>query len=213
MFHQVIPSAEHGIILNERAARDEFMSLSEILLIAVGLGMDAFAVAIGIGIVIKKLSFGPVFRLSFHFGLFQFMMPIIGWMAGRTISDYIVDYDHWIAFGLLAYIGSKMIWDSMRDAEDDKFADKDPTRGLSLFVLSVATSVDALAVGLSLAFLNIQILYPSIVIGVVAALMTVCGMAFGDFVGKTVGSKLGILGGFILIGIGIKILIEHLGMV
>lgn len=189
------------------------MSLLSLLLIAVALGMDAFAVAIGTGIVIKRLTFGPVFRLSFHFGLFQFMMPIIGWAAGRTISDYIVDYDHWIAFVLLAYIGSKMIWDSVKNSESDMFDDKDPTKGVTLVFLSVATSIDALAVGLSLAFLNIRILCPSVVIGIVAALMTVCGMVFGDLLGKMIGKKVGILGGLILIGIGIKILIEHLGII
>ncbi len=212
MVLRVRPSTEYRVIHRESILQDVFMSLLSLLLIAVGLGMDAFAVAIGTGIVIKKLSFGPVFRLSFHFGLFQFMMPIIGWAAGRTISDYIVDYDHWIAFVLLAYIGSKMIWDSIKNSEADMFADKDPTKGFTLVVLSVATSIDALAVGLSLAFLNIQILYPSIVIGIVAALMTICGMVFGDLLGKMVGKKVGILGGLILIGIGIKILIEHIGI-
>jgi putative Mn2+ efflux pump MntP len=213
MFLRVRRSAEHRAIHRESVARDGFMSLISILLIAVGLGMDAFAVAIGTGIIIKRLSFGPVFRLSFHFGLFQFMMPIIGWTAGRTISDYIVNYDHWIAFLLLAFIGSKMIWDSVRNDHVGAFADKDPTKGLTLLVLSVATSIDALAVGLSLAFLDSGIFYPSVVIGIVAALMTVCGMVFGDLLGKVVGKKVGILGGLILIGIGIKILIEHFGII
>ncbi|MBN2254838.1 MAG: manganese efflux pump, partial [Deltaproteobacteria bacterium] len=176
------------------------MSLLSIILIAVGLGMDAFAVAIGTGITIKRLSFGPVFRQSFHFGLFQFMMPVIGWTAGRTVADYIRDYDHWIAFVLLACIGSKMIWDSVINGQSGAFAGKDPTRGLTLLLLSVATSIDALAVGLSLAFLDIGILYPSVVIGIVAAFMTVCGMVFGDLLGKRVGKKAGILGGLILIG-------------
>jgi putative Mn2+ efflux pump MntP len=194
-------------------ARGREMSLLSIILIAVGLGMDAFAVAIGTGITLTGLSFGPVFRQSFHFGLFQFMMPIIGWAAGRTVAAYIGDYDHWIAFALLAYIGSKMIWDSVRDGQSDAFAGKDPTRGLTLFLLSVATSIDALAVGLSLAFLDVGILCPSIVIGIVAALMTVGGMIFGELLGKMAGKKAGILGGLILIGIGVKIVIEHCGTV
>ena len=185
------------------------MSFLSILFIAVGLGMDAFAVAIGAGVVIRKLSFGHVFRLSFHFGLFQFLMPIIGWLAGRTISDYIINYDHWIAFFLLVFIGGKMIWDAFKK-DDGKIAQADPTKGISLIILSIATSIDALAVGLSLAFLNITILYPSIVIGIVAAIMTIIGILFGKGLGRIGGKKVGILGGLILIGIGIKILIEHL---
>jgi len=185
------------------------MSFLSILFIAVGLGMDAFAVAIGAGVVIRKLSFGHVFRLSFHFGLFQFLMPIIGWLAGRTISDYIINYDHWIAFFLLVLIGGKMIWDAFKK-DDGKIAQADPTKGISLIILSIATSIDALAVGLSLAFLNITILYPSIVIGIVAAIMTIIGILFGKGLGRIGGKKVGILGGLILIGIGIKILIEHL---
>ncbi len=185
------------------------MSFLSILFIAVGLGMDAFAVAIGAGAVIRKLSFGHVFRLSFHFGLFQFFMPIIGWLAGRTISDYIINYGHWIAFFLLVFIGGKMIWDTFKK-DDGRIAQVDPTKGMSLIILSIATSIDALAVGLSLAFLNITILYPSVVIGIVAAIMTIIGMLFGEVLGRIVGKKVGIPGGLILIGIGIKILIEHL---
>jgi putative Mn2+ efflux pump MntP len=187
------------------------MSFLSILVIAIGLGMDAFAVSIGAAVVLRKLTFGPVFRLSFHFGLFQFLMPIIGWMAGRTVADYIVDYDHWVAFALLAFIGGKMIWDAVKDDDESRFIRKDPTRGVSLLVLSVATSIDALAVGLSLAFLNIKILYPSVVIGFVAALMTIVGMMFGEALGKLLDRKAGILGGIILIGIGVKVLAEHMG--
>jgi putative Mn2+ efflux pump MntP len=185
------------------------MSFLSILFIAVGLGMDAFTVAIAAGVVTKRLSPGPVFRLSFHFGLFQFLMPIIGWAAGRTVSEYIVAYDHWVAFLLLSFIGGKMIWDSSSDGNENLF-DGDPTKGYMLILLSIATSIDALAVGLSLAFLNVTILYPSIIIGIVASLMTIIGMMFGGRLGKIVGKKVGILGGVILIGIGIKILIEHL---
>lgn len=184
------------------------MNFLSILLIAVGLGMDAFAVAISAGVVLRKISFGQVFRLSFHFGLFQFLMPIIGWFAGMTVSGLIADYDHWIAFCLLTFIGGKMIWDSFKKEREFKMAD--PTRGLTLIVLSIVTSIDALAVGLSLAFLNVTILYPSVVIGIVASGMTVTGMVFGEKLGQFLGKKAEILGGLILIGIGIKILAEHL---
>ena len=184
------------------------MGFFSILFIAIGLGMDAFAVAIGTGVVIRKLSFGHVFRLSFHFGLFQFFMPIIGWLIGGTVSNYMINYGHWIAFCLLVWIGGKMIRDSFK--ETGKLAQVDPTRGMRLILLSVATSIDALAVGISFAFLNITILYPSIIIGIVASIMTITGMMFGESLRKIAGKKVGILGGFILIGIGIKILIEHL---
>ena len=184
------------------------MSFLSILFIAVGLGMDAFAVAIGAGIVIRKLSFGHVFRLSFHFGLFQFLMPIIGWLAGRTIAAYIINYGHWVAFFLLVFIGGKMIGNAFKK-DDGKIAQADPTKGINLIILSIATSIDALAVGLSLAHLDITILYPSVIIGIVAAIMTIIGISLGKGLGKIGGKKVGILGGLILIGIGIKILIEY----
>ena len=184
------------------------MTLPSILIIAVGLGMDAFSVAIGIGAVIRTASYGPAFRLSFHFGLFQTLMPIAGWFVGMTVAPVIEGYDHWVAFGLLAYVGGKMIVESFR--EEEKIHREDPTKGLSLVMLSVATSIDALAVGLSFAFLKIPILYPSIIIGVVAFIMTMIGMVFGEKLGGLMGKRVETIGGVILIGIGIKILIEHL---
>ncbi|MCX5853521.1 MAG: manganese efflux pump MntP family protein [Deltaproteobacteria bacterium] len=184
------------------------MTLPSILIIAVGLGMDAFSVAIGIGAVTRTASYGPAFRLSFHFGLFQTLMPIAGWFAGMTVAPVIEGYDHWVAFGLLAYVGGKMIVESFREQEN--IHREDPTKGLSLVMLSVATSIDALAVGLSFAFLKIPILYPSIIIGVVAFIMTMIGMVFGEKLGGLMGRKVEMIGGVILIGIGVKILIEHL---
>lgn len=184
------------------------MSFFSMLFIAVGLGMDAFTVAIGAGVTVRKVSFRPLFRLAFHFGFFQFAMPIVGWIAGRTVAPFIARYDHWVAFGLLAFVGGKMIIDSLKDGPET--FRKDPTRGVTLVMLSVATSIDALAVGLSLAFLDVNILYPSVIIGVVAMLMTTVGMIFGDLLSRFAGRKVGIAGGLILIGIGIKILAEHL---
>ncbi len=185
------------------------MSFPSILVIAIGLGMDAFSVAISVGANARAISFGPVFRLSFFFGLFQVLMPIVGWSAGASVANYIAGYDHWIAFGLLAFIGGKMIMESFND-EEVRDQSADPTKGLTLIMLSVATSIDALAVGLSFAFLKVSILYPSIIIGIVAFLMTAVGMLFGEKLGKIVGKRVGILGGLILIGIGVKILIEHM---
>ena len=184
------------------------MSFPSILVIAIGLGMDAFSVAISVGANARAISFGPVFRLSFFFGLFQVLMPIAGWSAGVSVADYIAGYDHWIAFGLLVLVGGKMIMESFNKETGDHSID--PTKGLTLIVLSVATSIDALAVGLSFAFLKISVFYPSIIIGIVAFLMTMIGMFFGEKLGKIVGKRVEILGGLILIGIGAKILIEHM---
>jgi len=188
------------------------MSLITIIGIAVGLGMDAFAVAIAIGSQHERLSFRPVFRLSFHFGLFQFLMPVIGWLAGAQISKYISAYDHWGAFALLAVIGGKMIYESFKDVSDHTTVDagSDPTRKWQLIILSVATSIDALSVGFSLALLNIEIVYISVIIGLVAAVMTIIGMVFGRLLGMKFGKCMAFIGGLILIGIGIKILIEHI---
>lgn len=184
------------------------MNFISILIIAVGLGMDAFSVAISVGSTSRVFSFTPVFRLSFCFGLFQVLMPIAGWYAGMTVANVIAEYDHWIAFGLLAFVGGKMIKESF--SEEEKVHAVDPTKGATLIILSVATSIDALAVGLSFAFLNIPIVYPSIIIGIVAFLMTAAGMFFGERLVKIVGKRVEILGGVILIGIGAKILIEHM---
>ena len=186
------------------------MSLLTVIAIAVGLGMDAFAVSIAVG-ARMKLSFRPVFRLAFHFGLFQFMMPVIGWLVGAQVSKLISAYDHWVAFILLAFIGSKMIYESFKEKEDRALI-SDPTRKWQLVILSVATSIDALSVGFSLALLNVEIIYISIIIGVVAAAMTTVGMAFGRMLGLKFGRCMEFIGGLILIGIGIKILIEHLSV-
>jgi len=178
-----------------------------ILIIAIGLGMDAFAVAIGAGVALKGHSQASAFRLSSSFGFFQFIMPIIGWSAGVTIETFIHDYDHWLAFILLAAIGGKMIYDALRDGKE--VSSSDPTRGLPLLMLSIATSIDALAVGLSLAFLKVPIFYPSVIIGTVAFAMTWTGMAFGERLGRAFGKKVEVAGGLILLGIGVKILLEH----
>ena len=135
-------------------------------------------------------------------------MPIVGWFAGMTVAPVIEGYDHWVAFGLLTFVGGRMIIESFH--QDEKTHETDPTKGLTLMILSVATSIDALAVGLSFAFLNIPILYPSLIIGVVAFIMTMVGMKFGEKLGVVMGKKVERIGGLILIGIGVKILMEHL---
>jgi len=184
------------------------MSFLSILIIAIGLGMDAFSVAIGVGASVRAVSWGAVFRLSSCFGLFQFLMPVAGWFAGVSVANIIAGYDHWIAFGLLTLVGGKMIIESFTG--EAKVHTTDPTKGLTVIILSVATSIDALAVGFSFAFLQVPVFYPSIVIGIVAFIMTMCGMFFGEKLGEIFGKRVAVLGGLLLIGIGVKILMEHM---
>lgn len=176
--------------------------------IAFALAMDAFAVSIAAGLTLRQINGGHVFRLAFHFGLFQFLMPIIGWLAGLSLYHWISAFDHWIAFGLLGFIGGKMLWESFHDDPDE--ARGDPTRGWLLVTLSVATSIDALAVGLSLALLRVSIWTPSVVIGIVAAAMTAVGMVFGSRLGEWFGRAAERAGGLVLIAIGLNILVTHL---
>jgi putative Mn2+ efflux pump MntP len=178
--------------------------------IAVGLAMDAFAVAIATGIVLGTVSGRQTFRLAFHFGLFQFLMPVVGYLAGMTVERYIAEYDHWLAFALLVYIGGKMVHEGFRGEEEEGNGGKDPTRGMSLVVLSVATSIDALAVGVSLGVLhNEGIVYPGVVIGVVACTFTAAGLHLGKRLGAVFGKRMEIVGGVVLVAIGVKILLDQ----
>ncbi len=178
--------------------------------VAVALAMDAFAVAIVAGITLNPLTPRRVFRLAFHFGLFQALMPVLGWLAGAALQVYVSAFDHWIAFGLLVLVGGKMLWEALARDDSEQPALNDPTAGWSLVVLSVATSIDALAVGLSLAMLGASIFAPALVIGMVAAAFTAAGMAIGRRIGLAWGRRVEVLGGLILMGIGVKILLEHL---
>ena len=184
------------------------MSLVTIFLLAIGLGIDAFSVAIGIGAANRKKSWTPILRLSFAFGVFQFVMPLIGWLAGSTVVSLIDNFDHWIAFALLAVVGGKMIWEGFEKESGKEKADQ--TRGWPLFLLSIATSIDALAVGFSFSLLKTPILFPAVIIGVVCFAMTAVGMIFGKGLARIFGKKVEILGGLVLIAIGVKILIEHI---
>ncbi|MCK5056507.1 MAG: manganese efflux pump [Candidatus Aminicenantes bacterium] len=186
------------------------MDLLEIFTAAVALAMDAFSVSISAGMIIKKPGFGHYFRLSFHFGLFQFMMPIAGYFFGSYLESYIKDYDHWVAFGLLVFIGLKMIREAFSKKEEVSFKQKDPSRGFNLVLLAVATSIDALAVGLSLGVLNQPVLFPGIVIGITCSLFSIAGVFIGKKAGNVVGRKAEAIGGIMLLIIGVKILYEHL---
>jgi len=186
------------------------MNILEILLIAVGLAMDAFAVSIAAGTSGRLVGKRATFRLSFHFGLFQGMMPVIGWFAGIHIAHLISAIDHWVAFGLLLFVGLRMILSAFQ-TEAETFSD-DPSRGFSLVLLSVATSIDALAVGLSLAMIRINIWYPSVIIGIVTAILSVIGIRAGKYFGEKLGPRMELIGGIILIIIGLKILLTDLLM-
>ncbi len=184
------------------------MELLTLFGIAIALAMDAFAVALGTGLTLPKLTGRHLFRFGFHFGLFQALMPLIGWTAGRGLRTSIEAYDHWIAFALLAVIGVRMCYGALNRV-DEESRQKDPTRGWSLIMLSIATSIDALAVGLTLAMLGSPIFIPALVIGLICAVLTIAGMYLGRKISKSWGPKVEFLGGLILLGIGIKILIEH----
>ena len=183
------------------------MSFTAILFIALSMAMDAFAVSLGSGVKIGPGS-RPVFRIAFHFGLFQGLMPVVGWLFGNTIEPYVKGVDHWVAFGLLAFVGVRMIRSGLSKAEEEIV--KDPSRGWTMVMLSIAVSIDALAVGLSLAFLGVTIWTPAIVIGVVTGALSLLGLRMGNGVGKRFGKPVEVLGGLVLIGIGIRIVVSHL---
>jgi len=184
------------------------MDMVEIILIALGLAMDAFAVSIANGITTKQLRISNALKMAIFFGSFQAFMPVLGWFAGLNLRDLISGVDHWIAFGLLTFIGCKMIYESVRIE-----ASKKEVASINLYVLlilSVATSIDALAVGLSFAFLKISIATPIIVIGTVTFLFSFIGVSFGNKFGHIFENKIEIAGGLILLGIGVKIVAEHM---
>ncbi|MFH2219834.1 MAG: manganese efflux pump MntP family protein [Pseudomonadota bacterium] len=172
--------------------------------------MDAFAVSIATGVSLKNVNARQTFRLSWHFGLFQAMMSVIGWSAGLSVRSHIERYDHWVAFGLLAFVAANMIRGAFRDDEDNR-KPKDPTRGMTLVMLSVATSIDALAVGFSISILNVSIWTPALIIGLVAGTFTIIGLQIGKRIGAAgnLSSFAEAIGGIVLIIIGLKILHEH----
>lgn len=183
------------------------MSYFLIVGIAFGLAMDALAVSIASGIFIQNMTPRHVFRLAFHFGLFQAVMPLLGWLAGTSFAAYIVEWDHWVAFLLLSIIGGKMAYDGLKGG--NPALTRDPSRGMLMVSLSVATSIDALAVGLSFAMLNMNILIPCIIIGVITGALSTFGVLFGNRIGNKWRRSAALAGGAVLILIGTKILLSH----
>lgn len=179
-----------------------------ILIIAVGLAMDAFAVSLGVGTNGSAKDNRSIFRLAFHFGIFQGLMTYLGWLAGTTISHWINRFDHWLALILLVFVGFNMIRSGLNKEIDSVRAN--PTKGWQLVILSVATSIDAMAVGLSLALINTPILQASIIIGLVTLGLSLFGLLVGYKLGERFGKRMEIVGGLILIGIGLRILATHI---
>jgi putative Mn2+ efflux pump MntP len=188
------------------------MSFWSLLLIAVGVSADAFAVALGKGLHMRRFSYRYPLIVAFTFGLFQAVMPLIGWLLGTRFADYITEYDHWIAFALLAIVGGKMLWEAF-SSHEDKDKDTDSVNVKELLILGVATSIDALAVGISFAFIPaIPITAAIVLIGVTTFVISFIGVVLGHRVGIRLGKPAEIAGGVILILIGLNILFEHLGV-
>jgi putative Mn2+ efflux pump MntP len=185
------------------------VDLASVLLVALGLSLDALAVSISCGFVIPDLRASHALRIGAFFGGFQVLMPVLGWLGGLGLRRVIAGFDHWVAFGLLALVGAKMIRDGVRGGSDEERLD--PRRLGVLLVLAVATSIDALAVGLSFSLLAADIVFPVVVIGVVTFTLSFLGVFAGRRFGRLLGEKIEIAGGLILLGIGARILAEHLG--
>lgn len=192
------------------------MGFLELLLIGVGLSMDAFAVAVCQGLCMPKLNLRYAAVIALFFGGFQALMPFVGWIFGKQFESYITRFDHWIAFFLLAFLGSKMIWDVTAGKQNNEMENAS-TQSIrldlkELFLLAVATSIDALAVGISFAFLQVQILYAITIIGCTTFVLSAVGVLAGHTFGSRYADRAALAGGGILILIGLKILLEHLGI-
>ena len=185
------------------------MKLYEIILIGVGLAMDAFAVSICKGLSMKKINWKSTIIIAIYFGLFQAIMPIFGYLLGSSFSVIVQKIDHWIAFVLLTIIGGNMIRES-RDDEDEKRNDKVDFK--TMILLAIATSIDALAVGVTFAFFEVNIFISSIIIGIITLILSFLGVIIGNRFGDEFQNKAEFSGGIILIFIGLKILLEHLGI-
>ena len=189
------------------------MNFVELLIIAIGLSMDAFAVSIGKGLSLKKIKLSHALKVGLWFGGFQALMPLIGYMLGSTFAEIVSTFDHWVAFVLLSLIGGNMIKESLEnDSDNDCDCNKKDKNGFGLttmFTLAVATSIDALAIGVTFSFFKVAIIPAIITIGITTFLFSVAGLKIGHIFGCKYKSHAELFGGVILILIGLKILIEH----
>ena len=187
------------------------MGLFEIIFIGIGLAMDAFAVSVCKGLSLKKVSLKRSCTIAGYFGAFQAIMPTLGFMFGGAFQGLIINYDHWVAFILLAIIGIKMIKDAIADLNDDEKNDDISVK--TMLILAIATSIDALAVGVTFSVFKIDILKAVSIIGIVTFVLSLIGVKIGKRFGDKLERKAEVFGGIILIIIGVKILIEHLGII
>lgn len=191
------------------------MGFVEIFLIGVGLSMDAFAVSVCKGLGMHRVNYAHALVIALFFGVFQGLMPVIGWLVGSAFAVYVTAVDHWIAFALLAFVGGKMLWDAFHD-EGEEEDDETSTQKLDLrelFMLAIATSIDALAVGVTFAFLQVNIVPAITIIGCTTFVISIAGVYVGNVFGSRYKSRAELTGGVILILIGLKILLEHLGVI
>ena len=189
------------------------MGVIEIVLMGVGLAMDAFAVAVCKGLAMRKVNMRQCFLIALFFGGFQALMPFLGWALGTQFESLITPVDHWIAFGLLALIGGKMLWDAFHEDDDELSCPADGRLDLrELVMLAIATSIDALAVGITFAFLRVDIALSVGLIGVTTFVLALVGVAVGHRFGARYEKAAAIAGGVVLVLIGTKILLEHLGI-
>lgn len=185
------------------------MGLIKLIFIAIGLAMDAFTVAIAKGISLKKATEAQAAKVALFFGGFQALMPFLGWLFGLSFEKYIKAFDHWIALILLGAIGGKMLYESFKEDDNEEKEDNDPLNSKSLIILAIATSIDALAVGVTMAFLDVNIVLAVILIGVITFIISFSGVIIGNKVGEYLKNYAEIVGGIILILIGISIFLEH----
>lgn len=184
------------------------MDLISIFLIAIGLSFDSFAVSVSSGLILRKIVFRDAVKIAFSLAFFQGMMPLAGWLIGLSIKEYVRETDHWIAFGLLTLLGAKMIYESIGSKE--KQSSFNPMKIWVLIGISLATSIDALVVGVTFGFIEVKIISSVLIIGSVTFIISMLGILAGKTTSSKLGKKMEILGGIILIGIGVKILISHL---
>ena len=187
------------------------MTFLPLLLIALGVSADAFAVALTKGLHMRRLNLRHAVIIALTFGLFQAVMPLVGWLLGTQFARYITEFDHWVAFGLLLLVGGKMLWEAF-SAHEDTERDFDRLDVRQLIVLAVATSIDALAVGITFAFVEVSIGWAVALIGVTTAVLAFVGVVVGRRVGARFGKPAEIVGGVVLILIGTRILLQHLGI-
>ncbi len=186
------------------------MGILELILIAIGLGMDAFAVSICKGISMSKMNWKKAIIIGLYFGIFQALMPVIGFTLGKAFENLVTSIDHWIAFGILLIIGIKMIIDAFKE---DNVSVNDSVNWKVMIILAIATSIDALAVGITFAFLQVNLLLAISIIGIITFILCVIGTKIGNNFGNKFENKAEILGGIVLIFIGVKILLEHLNII